>query len=402
MKHSIKSIFKNLSMFLMAAAVFAAFGVFAAIEHAGSYEKIDNLNNQKKIVSEILNLQADSLELTLIKLSGKTTQLQNDTDKLRSLYERSLVERFVLLNSKEYLEDLNTLDSLIGAFNLSANKYYDNKNGDVAALQAQESELKQNAEALKWHLSSIIFRAISYDKAKFNIHKNITYLAFIIILLAALWYKKQLELIYKDLEFLNNANQIQYDTFSQEADAISLRIKRKSVTSENPAMLDAVTGVNNLKGMMKSYSEKKGMKESNFTSVTVFEVDNFSKTNKAYSQELTQSILKKIAFSISLHQQAADVIARTDYNQFTVILSRPSKDQSFKDAEKIRESISELKISSPELGDIEITLSGGHVIKPKNITLEEAIRKAKKVLLYSQKNGKNKISQVKDVAQSEL
>lgn len=399
MKNSIKAIFKNLSMFLIAAAVFAALGVLAALEHTGSYAKIDNLNNQKNIVSEILNLPTDNHELTLIKLSGKTTQLQNDTDKLRSLYEYSLTERFVLLNSREYLEELNTLDSLIRKFNLSANEFYNNKNGDI---ELKESELKQNAEALKGHLASVIYKAIGYERSKFNIHKNVTYLAFIIMLMAALWYRKQLQLIYKDLEFLTNANQIHYDTFSQEADSISLRIKRKPVVSENPAMLDAVTGINNLKGMINSYSEKKGMKESNYTSVTVFEVDNFSKTDKPYSQELTQSILKKIAFAISLHQQAADVVARTDYNQFTVILSRPSKDQSFKDAEEIRKSISELKISSPELGDIEITLSGGHVIKPNSTSLEEAIRQAKKVLLHSQKTGKNKISQVKDLAHSEL
>lgn len=399
MKHSIKGIFKNLSMFLIAATIFAAFGVLAAIDHNSSYTKIDNLESQKKIVSEILNLPTDNLELSLIKLNGKTTQLQYDTDKLRSLYEYSFTERFVLLNSKEYLDDLSVLDSLIRKFNLSANEYYNNKRGDI---ELKQSELKQNAEVIKEHLNSIIFKAINYDKAKFNIHKNVTYLAFITILLAALWYRKQLELIYKDLEFLNNANITQYSTFSHEADSISLRIKRKPVVSENPAMLDAVTGINNLKGMMNSYAEKKGIKESNFTSVTVFEIDNFSKTNKAYSQELTQTILKKIAFSMSLHQQAADVVARTDYNQFTVILSRPSKDQSFKDAEEIRKSISELKISTPELGDIEITLSGGHVIKPNNITLEEAIRQAKKILLHSQKTGKNKISQVKDLAHSEL
>lgn len=399
MKNSIKGIFKNLSLFLIAATIFAAFGVLAALDHNSSYTKIDNLNNQKKVVLEILNLPTDNLELSLIKLNGKTTQLQYDTDKLRSLYDYSFAEKFVLLNSKEYLEDLGILDSLIRKFNLSANEYYNNKREDI---ELKQSELKQNAEVLKEHLNSIIFKTISYDKAKFNIHKNVTYLAFITILLAAIWYRKQLELIYKDLEFLNNANIVQYDTFSHEADSISLRIKRKLVVSENPAMIDAVTGINNLKGMMNSYAEKKGMKESNFTSVTVFEVDNFSKTDKPYSQELTQTILKKIAFSMSLHQQAADVIARTDYNQFTVILSRPSKAQSFKDAEEIRNSISELKISTPELGNIEITLSGGHIIKPNNTTLEEAVRQAKKVLLHSQKTGKNKISQVKDVAQSEL
>ncbi len=399
MKNSIKGIFKNLSMFLIVATIFAAFGVLAAIDHNNSYTKINNLNNQKKIISQIINLSTENLELSLIKLNGKSEELKYDAEKLRSLYEFSFTEKFILQNSKEYFEDLDKLDSLIKKFNISANRYYNSKSDDKEAMR---NELELDGFVLNEQLNSVIFKAIDYDKAKFNIHKNVTILAFVVMLLATLWYRRILDLIYKDLEFLNNPNLRQYNIFTQEADSISLKIKRKPVLSENPAMLDAVTGINNLKGMMNSYSEKKGLKDNNFTSVTVFEVDNFSKTNKPYSQELTQSILKKIAFTMSLHQQAADVVARTDYNQFTVILSRPSKDQSFKDAESIRKSINELKISSPELGDIEITLSGGHVIKPTSSTLEEAIRQAKKVLLHAQKTGKNKIAQVKDVAHSEL
>lgn len=399
MKHSIKKIFKNLSLFLISATVFAAFGVLAAVDHTSSYAKLDNLSNQKEIISAIANLPKENLELSLIQLNGKTTQLIYDIEKLRSLYEYSFVEKLILLNSNEYLSDLDKLTSLAKTFNNKAIDYYNNKYGDIAL---KESELKQSVDSLNAQINSIIFRAVKYDQAKFNLHKKVTYFAFIVILLASIWYRKRLNAIYKDLEFLNNANLKQYKIFSEEADAISLRIKRKPVVSENPTMLDAVTGINNLKGMMNSYAEKKGMKESNFTAVTVFEVDNFSKTNKVYSLELTQTILKKIAFSISLHQQVTDVIARTEYNQFTIIFSRSNKEQLFKEIDAIRQSISELKLSSPELGEITITLSGGFVIKPNNVSLEESIRQAKKVLKHAQKNGENNIAQIKDLAHSEL
>jgi diguanylate cyclase (GGDEF)-like protein len=167
-------------------------------------------------------------------------------------------------------------------------------------------------------------------------------------------------------------------------------------------MIDPVTGVNNLKGMISSYDKKKDIKERGYTAVTVIEVDNFSKTNRVYSQELTQTILKKIAYLLSLHQQTADVIARTDYNQFTLIFSRDEKKELFKDVENIRENISELRVESPELGEIEITVSGGFVMKPYNLPLEEAIKEAKKILKFSQDHGKNKISQVRDLARNEL
>lgn len=167
-------------------------------------------------------------------------------------------------------------------------------------------------------------------------------------------------------------------------------------------MLDPVTEINNYKGMINDYSLKKRTQGSNFTSVAVLEIDNFSKSNRAFPQDVTQAILKKIAYTISLHQQPLDIIARTDYNQFTIILSRPSKEQAYKDIELIRESIAELKFNIPHKGATQITVSGGFIIKPNNTSLEEAIKQAKEILLYAQSLGTNKIMQTRDLAQKDM
>lgn len=387
-------------MFLMFAALLAGFGALASIDHSNSYSKIDNLKNQKKIISSIMTLPTADLELAVIQLNGKSTQLHLEIDKLRSQYTYSFSEKYILSNSKEYLADLDTLSSLTTNFNQKSAQYY-KKYDQNNTLNLQE--MKSSFDTLYGFINTIILKSVTYNQAMFNIHKNITYAVFVIVLFAAIWYRKRLSAIYSDIEFLYNVNHKKnYSVFSEEIDAISLRMKRKSTISENPTMIDPVTGINNLKGMMNSYAEKKGIKEGYFTSVTVLEIDNFSKSNKVYSQEFTQIILKKVAFTLSLHQQATDVIARTDYNQFTVILSRPKKEQSFAEIDTIRKSISELKLSTPELGIVEITVSGGYVIKPNNVNLEESIRQAKKVLLHAQNSGKNMISQIKDLASSEL
>jgi len=399
MKHSIKNIFKNLSLFLIFATIFAGMGALVSIDHSNSYTKIDNLNNQKQIISTLTKLSKDDIELALIQFNGKSTQLHNEIKKLRSLYQYSFIERYIVSNSEEYLSDLDKLSLLTTSFNEKARNYYTNdKNNE----DLKEADLKRSFHLIYKQIDSIMIKSIGYNQTKFNIHKNITFVAFIIILLVTIWYRKRLNLIYKDLKFLYNVDEKNYKIFSEEIDAISLRMKRKPVTSDNPATLDPVTGINNIKGMMSSYAEKKGMKESNFTSVTIIEIDNFSKSNRAYSQEFTQTILKKVAFTISLHEQVADVIARTDYNQFTIILSRASKEQSYKDIDIIRQSISELKFKSAESGSVVVTVSGGFIIKPNNVTLDESLRESKKVLHHSQQTGTNKISQIKDLADSEL
>jgi diguanylate cyclase (GGDEF)-like protein len=398
MKQSIRKIFNNLSMFLIFATIFAGFGVLTAIDHAGAYEKIDNLKNQKHIVSTLTNLDKSDIELALIQFNGKSTQLLNEIDKLRVLYELNFTEQYILNNSKEYLSDLDELERLTKKFNQYARDYYtkDKKNE-----KEKELKLKKCFDSLFKQIDKIIFRSIDYNEQKFNIHKNIAYAVFIIILLFTIIYRKKLNLIYDDLYYLYNFDKKDYKIFSEEADAISLRMNRKSTTADNPTMLDPVTGINNHKGMMNAYAEKKGMKESNFTSVTVLEIDNFSKSNRPYSQEFTQTILKKVAFTISLHEQSADVIARIDYNQFAVILSRPSKEMSYKDMDIIRQSISEIKFKSPATGPVTVTVSGGYVIKPNNVTLDESIREAKKVLEHAKTHGKNRIFQLSDLQESE-
>jgi diguanylate cyclase (GGDEF)-like protein len=179
-------------------------------------------------------------------------------------------------------------------------------------------------------------------------------------------------------------------------------MNRKTVNTDNPSMLDPVTGINNHKGMINAYSQKKGLKDSNFTSVTILEIDNFSKSKRAYPQELTQAILKKVAYTISLHEQPVDVIARTDYNQFTLILSRTSKEQSFKDVELIRQSISELRFNVPDKGSSSVTVSGGFIVKPNHTNLDEALKQAKEILIYAKNTGTNRILQTRDMAEKEM
>ncbi len=394
MKHSIKKIFNNLSLLLLLAAVFAGVGAFLSFENTSSYEKIDNLNDQKKIISNLTKLSTSDQELILIQLTGNGTQLHYEIEKLKTLYKYNFMEKYILSNSQEYLRDLNKLNSLTTKFNIKALAHYKNKD----KKETIKKEFKTSFYNLNKQLNIIIFKSIEYNKIKHNIHNKITLIAFIVILLIAIWYRKRLKLIYEDLSYLYNADKKNYTTFSEEIDAIALRMKRKVITSDNPAMLDPVTGINNLKGLINSYGEKKSLKESNFTSVTILEIENFSKSNRVYSQEFTQSILKKVAFTISLHEQSADVMARTDYNQFTIILSRPSKEQSFKDIDIIRQSINELKLKSSQTGPITITVSGGLIIKPNNMSLDEALRESKRILLHSQKNDSNKISQSRDLA----
>ncbi len=179
-------------------------------------------------------------------------------------------------------------------------------------------------------------------------------------------------------------------------------MKRKPIVDNNPEMTDSITMINNYKGMLNSYFNKKGMKNDNFTSISIFEVDDFLKIDKTYNRDFIKRLLKKIAFILSLHEQITDVIARTGTNQFTVILSRISKEQSLKDIDIIHQSISEMKFKTPEEKILNLSTSVGFVIKPNNKHLEDVIKEAKRILKYSKDKGGDRISQIKDLAEDEF
>jgi len=177
-----------------------------------------------------------------------------------------------------------------------------------------------------------------------------------------------------------------------------MRMKKKPNSEAISTNIDSITGINNNKGLVSSYADKKGMKENNFTAVTILEIDNFSKTKQIFPQEFTQAVLKKIAYTISLYEQATDVIARSDYNQFTIILSRLTKEQAFKEIDIIRQSISELKFVTQDREAVQITVSGGFFIKPNNLTLNDSLDEAKNILEFAKTQDNNKIYQKRDIA----
>jgi len=361
------------------------------LEQNLSFNKVHNLNTQKEIISTLTKLQKDDIELALIQFNGKSTQLLHEIDKLRSLYQFDISGQYLLNNSQEYLSELDKLSKLTIKFNIVANDYYEN--------DTKKEELNNEFYRINNHINNLIFKDILYNEAKFGLLQNIMVFTFIIVFIGSIWYRKQLSRIHKDLLYLYAIDKVkkEHEIFSEEVDAILLRMTRKNTNSTSTDMIDPVTQINNNKGMLHSYAEKKGMKDSNFTSVTILEIDNFSKSNRSFSQDIVQAILKKTAFTLSLHEQVTDVIARTDYNQFTIILSRSSKEQLFKDMDIIRQTIAEIKLKSQDKGVISVTVSGGFVIKENNKHLEESLKEAKKTLQYAKTLGVNTISQASDL-----
>ncbi len=398
MKHSINKIFRNLIKLQFIILLLSILGFFFIYMQYGSYKKIALLDNQQKSISNTFNEQKKSSSFDIIEFNSNIAQFKDEVSRLIDEHKNSFSDKYFMDDVEQYTSDLYKLNTLIENFNEFSRDYF-----KISPEDEKYQELFNNLESTYYslysHINNMKIKNITYDNNRFNMFIKLYFLVVILLIISALWYKNRLGNIYKDILLLISVDskKMSSDIFSSEADAISLRMKRKSNISQNPAYMDAVTEINNNKGMLQAYSEKKNLKDNNFNCVTVMEIDNFSKSNRTFSQEFTQEILKKVAYAISLHEQSTDVIARTDYNQFTLIFSRASKDQLFKDIDLVRQSISEIKLMTPEKETINITVTGGFIIKAKNSPLEDSIRKAKELLQKSKNNGLNKIYQNNDL-----
>ena len=398
MKHSINKIFKNLNTFLLALVVLGFVSSILIIEQYFSYNKIELLTNQSNTIETLLNEQKDLKSVDILQFNSKIAKVQTDIEKLHNQSGYNYISNYINDNEEIYLKDLNKLDALVNSFDRHSRNYIDFPLEDEKAEEYYR-KIKSIHTSIVTLVENMMLKNISSDNIRFNILYKIYFTMFIVLIAVTFWYRNRLKNIYNDILFLYSmdSKKNKMDIFSEEADAISLRMKRKSTLNDNPAMMDAVTEIYNNKGMLQSYTEKKGLKDSNFVSVTVLEIDNFSKSKRLFSQDFTQEILKKVAYTISLHEQVTDTIARTDYNQFTLILSRSTKEQSFKDIELVRQSVSEIKMVTPDKETINITVTGGFLIKSNNASLEESIRKAKDLLQNARKENKNKILQSGDL-----
>jgi diguanylate cyclase (GGDEF)-like protein len=400
MKHSIKDIFKNLNTYLFFVFFVSFLAVVLTFEQQLSYKKTDILNEEKKIVEQLISLDKKERELALIQFNTKSIQLQQNIENLKTLYKYNFTDHYVLGNSAEYLKNLTELSMLIDQFNTVVQEYY----SKTKKQKNSKEDLMAAFELVTKKIDAILLKSIEYDKETFNVVMYLVGITFILVLLATLWYRKMLHSIYEDISYLFKLDKSkgEYEIFSLEADGIALRMNRKSNVNDNPHLIDAVTGINNYKGLLHSYSHKKAHKEDNLTAVAILEIDNFSKSNRAYPQEVAQAMLKKVAYTISLNEQPADIIARTDYNKFTIVLSRSSKEVAFKEVDIIRENISELKFHVPQIGAVKVTVSGAFVVKPNNTSIQEALQQAEEILAHAKSIGKNHILQMKDLDKKEI
>lgn len=115
MKHSIKIIFKNITTLWLFIIFMLVIGGLNVLSEHISFNQIENLNNQKNIIATLQQLNGDDTAFAQIQFNGKSTELLNEIDKLRTLSKYDFIGEYIIGHKIKYHSDLDSVIELIHA-----------------------------------------------------------------------------------------------------------------------------------------------------------------------------------------------------------------------------------------------------------------------------------------------
>lgn len=388
--NSIRSL--NLLLFLLITLLTATI-----VSEYASFNKLNNLQNEKELATAVYNLGRDDLDLSNIQFRGKNTMLRHGGNELEGIYSYDIVSKYT--DTKNYSNELSKLQNAINDFNIAAGEWYTQDNVSQEDLQARQEQFSKTYNILMAQINAIISNNAVYEEKRFLLQLSLVIALFLLILFSSLWSSRRLKQIQRDLKVLTMPEHDEMTEFNTlEAESISKHMGHtpKATATKNPAYMDSVTGINNYKGFLHDFGEKKNQKLGNYTAVCIFAIDKLNEFELQYPQDFSEALLKKVGFMLSLYRQHNDIIGRLDHNQFAILLSRDDKASAINDCELVRKSVEETAFKTADGQDLKVTLSGGFVQKMSTQSLGEILTKANKVLSMSIQHGGNRIAQLRD------
>ena len=359
--------------------------LLSIISELTSFSKLKSLHNQKEIAQEVYNLGRDDLDLTNIQFRGKNTLLRHEGNALLAFYSYDYLNNFS--KSNNYQNDVSKLQNAIKSFNKAATAWYTQETLTEEELQSRAVIFNETYQALLFEIDAIIEDNYKYENLRFQVQLGLVALIFIMMLLSLVWVPRKLNGITKEIESIASGE--------SEDGRLSPR-SSKTETTQNPAFLDEMSGINNHKGFMYESNNKKGQSLGNYSAICIFSIDNFSTIETKMPKEFSEELIKKVSFMLSLYRQHNDVIGRLDHNQFAIYISRQDKASAVNDCESVRKSIEDTPFKNSDGRAVKITISGGFVQKMSTQNLEEIMAKSTKVLAMSIQHGGNRIAQLRD------
>jgi len=124
----------------------------------------------------------------------------------------------------------------------------------------------------------------------------------------------------------------------------SLRLWEKTLTLENLAKTDFLTGLNNKRSFedLTNKTFKHMSREQQDICVAIFDIDYFKQVNDNYGHDVGDDVLKVFATTLKTTLRDYDVIGRIGGEEFAVCMPNTNLQEGFNVCERFRESLEQL------------------------------------------------------------
>ncbi len=171
-----------------------------------------------------------------------------------------------------------------------------------------------------------------------------------------------------------------------------IEAKRLMNTLRDSALKDSLTGLHNRR-FLQEYTESLvagSLRRGKSIGLIMGDIDYFKQVNDVYGHNAGDAILKETAEVLRRSVRAADLVIRFGGEEFLVVLIDVTQDESFKIAEKIRETMEDVKLKVAE-GFIKKTISLGVSEFPADTeSFWQSIKFADVALYEAKRSGRNK------------
>ncbi len=168
-------------------------------------------------------------------------------------------------------------------------------------------------------------------------------------------------------------------------------IQLKNIEYKSQALVDQLTQVYNrhiLDKKMKEFLNRE-------IHMILLDIDNFKYINDTYGHPAGDTVLKTLALTLKQHLRESDLVIRWGGEEFLIILKNMKNISTLYNlAEKLRISISNLKVEKKIRFTSSFGLAGGHIKTEKEIST--LIEKADSALYKAKYSGKNRVEAFRD------
>ncbi|MFC1544558.1 diguanylate cyclase [Gemmatimonadota bacterium] len=200
----------------------------------------------------------------------------------------------------------------------------------------------------------------------------------------------RIEPIHDSRGEISGAVQIFHDNSSRIAARTVIEKLRKL------AMIDPLTGLANrrfLDRVLDSKTDEMKRYDLNFGLVFI-DIDHFKRVNDHHGHDVGDKVLCSVAQSLSTVIRSSDIVGRWGGEEFLAVVLNLDRCELEVVAEKMRQSIEALEVSSGNAAQLQVTISLGATLASAADGLDktEILKKADELMYASKSKGRNRVT----------